>query len=268
MEPATIVILAPRITDDSVSIWRQCINIGWKPERLQGWRVPDALLNLRDQIVIYGEPLFAEAVADQLGLVLLEPSIDWLPNLPQEYVSRKVCRRTLREAGLERFPVFVKPAEGKVFEARVYDESSELPGGEQVDQTLEVLVSEIVDFRLEVRCIIRDRKLVTLSPYWRNDALAQNSSGAWVFIEDEELQARGFANWILTDQRIALPPACTLDIGRLGSGKWAVVEANPIWGAGLYGGDPLEILLSIRQAIKPKSKIDASDQIWISKRNG
>lgn len=80
--PIPIVVLAPRMTDDSKAVWRTCIELGWKPERLQGWRAPDHLATTDRPVIIYGEPLFAEAVCDQIGLVLLEPPIDWLTTVP------------------------------------------------------------------------------------------------------------------------------------------------------------------------------------------
>jgi hypothetical protein len=32
--------------------------------------------------VLYGEPLFADVVAGAVGVVLLQPTANWLPNLP------------------------------------------------------------------------------------------------------------------------------------------------------------------------------------------
>lgn len=261
------LLLAPRVTDDSVAMWRAAIAMGWSVQRLNGWRVPESLSGHASELVIYGEPLFAEAVADQLGLVLLEPSVDWLTKLPPEFLLRRVTLMNLDEARALSEPAFVKPAEGKVFEARVYSSGQELPGPDLVDSSLPVLCSEIVDFRLEVRSIIHLGEVVTLSPYWRDGALALDANETWAFLENEENQARDFLAQFLSDESVKLPPACTVDVGLLRNGRWAVIEANPIWGAGLYGGVPEKILCAMVDSIKTRSQVQEHDKTWISKRN-
>ena len=265
-ENVPTVILAPRVTDDSVSIWRTCLEKGWPVVRLQGWRVPDSLLSLKGDFVMYGEPLFAEAAADQLGLVLLEPSIDWLTTVPREYLSRDIQMTTLGAAREMSAPAFVKPADGKIFEPKVYASGTHLPTEDHVDASIPVLISGIMDFRLEVRCFVRGRTIVTLSPYWRNDELARDEEENWVFLTGEENSARNFATGVLADSRVALPPACTLDVGLNSDRTWAVIEANPCWGAGLYGCDPAEVLLTLKEAVIRKSNVAKSELHWISKR--
>src|SRR5436190_12812925 len=77
-----LLLLAPRVTDDSVAVWRTALANGWTSQRLSNWRVPEELKTRTGDFVIYAEPLFAEAVADQLGLALIEPPPSWLPSLP------------------------------------------------------------------------------------------------------------------------------------------------------------------------------------------
>ncbi len=250
-------------------MWRTCLELGWKPTRLAGWRVPDELVQEIQgggDVVLYGEPLFAEAVADQLGLVLLEPAIDWLTTVPQEYLSREISLMSLGEARGMTSPAFVKPADGKIFEPKVYASGEELPTEEHVDASIPVLRSRILDFRLEVRCFVRSRDIVTLSPYWRNDDLAMDDSGAWSFRPGEEQGAGSFARRVLSDSRVELPPACTLDVGLDAGGEWVIIEANPCWGAGLYGCDPAAVLETIRMAVIHRRKVGSQHLKWISKR--
>ena len=47
-----------------------------------------------------------------------------------------------------------------------------------------------------------------------------------------------FARSVLEDPTVELPPAVTLDVGRIASRGWAVIETNPAWASGLYGCDP------------------------------
>lgn len=260
------VLLGPRATDDSVAIWRVCVANHWSVHRIQAWRVPDELRSRQNNIVIYGEPLFAEAVADQMGLTLLEPSIEWLITVPQKYLSRQIDFMTLGSARQLETTAFVKPADGKIFEPRVYASGKDLPSEEQVDQDIPVLRSGIMDFRLEVRCFVLNRKLMTMSPYWREGELARSADDQWPFLPNEETDAHTFAESVLSDSSVALPPACTLDVGRTHEGTWAVIEANPCWGAGIYGCDPSLVLQTIRSAIIRRTEITASHRPWISKR--
>ncbi|HEY1048810.1 MAG TPA: ATP-grasp domain-containing protein [Prosthecobacter sp.] len=234
--------------------------------RLQGWRVPDSLLAYGGDVVLYGEPLMAEAVADQMGLALLEPEIDWLTRVPFEHVSREIQIMTLGEARLLASSAFVKPADGKIFDPRVYATGADLPSDGSVDQDIPVLRSSIMDFRLEVRCFIADRQIVSMSPYWRDGVLARTNDGGWPFLETEEPEARGFAEQVLADQSLDFPPGCTLDVGKTTAGIWAVIEANPSWGAGLYGCDPLAVMQAIRVAVKRRSDLVTHELRWISRR--
>lgn len=228
-------------------------------------KVPDHLMGKPGDFIIYGEPLFAEAVADQLGLLLLEPPIDWLTSIPRELKSRDVAMTTLAEARPETRPQFVKPADGKIFDPKVYQSGTELPTEDHVDGSIPVLCSGIVDFRLEVRCFVHQRKVLTLSPYWRDDALAERDGG-WPFETAEKELARDFATKVCESAEVGLPPACTVDVGRLADGSWAVIEANPCWGAGLYGCDPALVLSALRSSIVRADEATDSDRKWVSKR--
>lgn len=261
-----LVILGPRATDDSITIWRTCLAQGWPVHRLQGWRVPDSLLAEFGDVVIYGEPLMAEAVADQMGLVLLEPAIDWLTKVPFEHVSREIQIMTLGEARELASRAFVKPADGKIFEPKVYESGKELPSDESVDQDIPVLRSGALDFRLEVRCFVCQRQIVSISPYWREGALAKSEGGEWPFLGYEEKEVRDFAERVLADARIDFPPGCTLDVGKTSDGCWAVIESNPSWGAGLYGCNPLAVMQAIRVAVKRRNDLKPDDLRWISRR--
>src|SRR5689334_15236133 len=107
------LILPPRYTPDSVALWRAALTAGWRAERLQGWRVPDGLRG--QDVVLYGEPLFARIVASDLDLALLEPPFGWLADLPAPYRNRAVRLTTLAKARQEPVPTFIKPADDKYF---------------------------------------------------------------------------------------------------------------------------------------------------------
>src|SRR5438094_7670873 len=91
------LILSSRYTDDSQILWRAAIRQRWDVKRLSGWRVPEDVRQAPDP-VIYAEALAAPLLAEQFGVALEEPPIDWLPNLPLEYRKRRVYLSTLGQA--------------------------------------------------------------------------------------------------------------------------------------------------------------------------
>jgi len=260
------VLLAPRATNDSIRVWETANALGWPTRRLGSWRVPEGLADAATDFVIYAEPLFAEAVSDQLGLILLEPPLDWLCRLPHAFGKRRIVLLPLSEARFLMEPAFIKPAEGKVFEARIYQNGSDLPTDDTVDGNLPVLCSEPFDFQFEVRTFLCGRELLSFSPYWRNGALAQTEAGDWPFLNSEEAEARGFLEEILASPDVELPPACVLDLGRTSQGEWAVIEANPCWGAGLYGCSASTALEAGRHALKRVAAMKEEDWRWTSPR--
>lgn len=260
-----LLLLAPRVTDDSVAVWRAAISAGWSCQRLPGWRAPEHLKNLGAEIVIYAEPLFAEAVADQLGLLLLEPPADLLTTLPERFLQREVKIVALSEARNLEEPVFVKPADGKVFDPKVYSSGKALPEVEQIGD-IPVLTSTPLPFALEVRFFVLDGAPVTASPYWRNDHLAQATDGTWPFLANEEGDSLSFACEVMNACADLFPPAFVLDVGLTELG-WVVIEANPCWGAGLYGCAPILALQTARRAVVKAATADEQARRWVSKRN-
>jgi hypothetical protein len=202
------------------------------------------------EVVLYGEPLFAAVVAEGLGITLLEPPFDWLPTLPEEYRQRDVCAATLEEARQLRHPAFIKPADDKCFPAAVYPDGSRLPGDAVLPGETVVLIAEPVRWEVEFRCFVREREVVTLSPYLRNGELVRTPDGRW---EDSRTElARAFAARVVSDRAVASPAAVVVDVGLIVGRGWAVVEANAAWGSGIYGCDPIAVLNVVRRACRPQ----------------
>lgn len=109
---------------------------------------------LSKDVAIYGEPLFAQHVAQVLGLGLVEPPINWLPQLPDSWRGRDVQLMKLAEARQVATRSFIKPADEKCFDARIYSNGSELPAPGPLPEALPVLVQEVVQWVTEFRCFV------------------------------------------------------------------------------------------------------------------
>lgn len=239
------LVLTPRYTGDSQLLWSAALRRGWHVERLQTWRIPEHLRQAAHP-VLYVEALFGPMLADELGVRLLEPPDDWLVGLPAEYRLRDIRLTTLEQARASRTPAFVKPPADKSFPARVYTGAElpdELPGG------MPVLVSEVVAWESEFRCMILDRELRTFSLYARHGELQDDED--YAATDDEAAALTGFVSRLLADPRVELPRAIVVDVGVIAGRGWACVEANGVWGAGIYACDPDEALEVIRHATRP-----------------
>ena len=236
------LILSPRYSDDSIRLRRAAVALGWDVMRLASWRCPDDLEP--EEPVLFAEPLFNDAVAEQLGLQVVEPPEDFLARLPEEYVKRQVRLTTALEARTLPGPVFLKPPNRKTFPARVYASGAELPEMPDDDP---VLVSEPVEWAAEFRFFVRDRRVRAWSPYWLNGAIARHAD-EWVVEPDTAEATRGLVDRLLGDPDVGLPLAFVLDAGVIRGVGPAVVEANEASGAGLYGCDPREVLEVLRVA--------------------
>ena len=257
------LILPPRYTDDSIALWRAAMAMGWTTMRLQGWRItPDSSI---DEPVPYGEPLFVAAVAEQLGLAALEPPFDFLAHLPECFRRREVRFGHGGDIASYRFPAFMKPADDKCFPAVVYQASAEL-GRFTIPDATPLLWSEPVSWDVEFRCFIADRRCLTLSTYACKGTLALANDGSWPCSDTELSAANSFLQELLSCADVALPPAVVIDLGLIAGRGWAVVEANPCWGAGIYGCDPQQVLKALRLGVLPAVALRLEDMRWIAER--
>lgn len=277
------LILPPRFSDDSIRMWRAATSSGWDALRMTGWRLDDdtrAQLTERE-VAGYGEPLFVAALAEQLGRVLLEPRLFWLPQLPLHYRRRAVRsgrfgalltgvsgeQPTAPSAAAARtsaqpidLPIFAKPADDKAFPARVYHSAKELAELSFVDADTPVLLSEPVHWSVEFRAFILDRRVVALSPYARDGALQTSARPG------EPDGAERFLGDLLADDGVSIPPAVVVDVGEIRGRGWAVIEANPCFGAGLYECDPTAVLPVLKRAFARLDQLSAADKQWVLTR--
>ncbi len=257
-----ILVLPPRQTPDANAIRKAAEAAGWRIEQLTSWRAPDTLRG--HDLVLYGEPLFADVVTPALGLALLEPPVDWLVRVPAAYRQRAVSLTTLGAISTQHEPAFIKPAADKCFPARLYDTGASLLASIQgLPDVTPVLVAEPVQWEIEFRCFILERRVATLSPYLRNGALARTSDGSWFASTQEWQDARAYAATVVADPHVPLPPAVVVDVGRITGRGWAVVEANAAWGSGIYGCEAQRLLPVLRRASLNRNEVAPEDQVWV-----
>jgi hypothetical protein len=254
------LILTRRFTPDSNALWNAAIAAGWDVERLQSMRPPPDLA--AREPVFYGETLWADAVAETLGIDVLQPTTDGLPRLPERDLKRRVRLATLAEARAFDMPMFVKAPDEKWITARVYGSGKDIEA-QDVEPLAPVLISEPVRFRLEFRTFVLERGVAALSPYIRDGDVARDDEGDWSAPPAQVAACRAFADELLADPEVALPPAVVIDVGQLDDGAWAVVEANACWASGICGCEPAAVLRVLRRASVPAGSVADADRTWV-----
>lgn len=254
------LVLSQRYSTDSSALWRAALDAGWDVERVRGFAIDPALAG-RDP-VLYGETLFADAVARTLEIALLQPTDDWLPRLPERYRMRSVRLVPVDEARALTSPTFIKPPDEKWFPARVYATGAAMDLGPEIGPDLLVLVADPVVFEVEFRIFVLERSIVASSVYIRGGDIAQ-VGGEWPASPGEEAAALSFARALLADPAVELPGAVVLDVGHIRDRGWAVVEANAAWASGLCGVDPRAVLPVLRRAAVCMNKVHSEDEPWV-----
>lgn len=238
------LVLSPRDTEDGRRLAEAARAAGWAVHRLEGWRAPAGWTPEPD-LALYGEPLFCRVLAAQLGRVLLEPNHDWLARLPAWATRRRVRCIRLGDVPSEAFPVFLKPPDDKLFPARVYDGPEPFLARPDLPPDEPVIASEPVRFATEHRVHLLDGAAVACSRYSVGGALSVDAA------DPDRAEAMAFAAKVA--QADPVPPAVVVDVGRLEDGSWAVVEANPAFGAGIDAAAPLPVLDVLRSACRPQA---------------
>ncbi|MGC0415656.1 ATP-grasp domain-containing protein [Embleya sp. AB8] len=243
--PDRVLILAPRSTDTDRALTSAAHRRDLPVRRLHTWRAPADLVGTRAHL--YAGPLFADALARELDLGLLEAPEDWLANLPRELTRREVTATTLGHAWTLRRPMFVKPPNDKSFAAKVYRDGTGLPGSDAADPDTVVLVSEAITFRAEYRLFCLDGVVHAASRY----AVAGDLDIAPIRACAQGRDALAFGADVLAAAGAELPSAIVVDVGDTDLG-WAVVEANAAWASGGYAADIDRVLDVVLRAGGPR----------------
>lgn len=238
----------------------------WNHQWIGLRRVPEQLHGT--EFGLYAQTDVALGVARRHDLALIEPSFDILARFPERHVCRQMRFMPLTQAKTIREPVFVKPADctHKCFDAAVYESGWHILCADDLDPMTPVLVSEPVEWAVEYRAIVLERRVVTFSPYIRGGWRACDTEGNWPYPAAEGAEAIAFCESIMADQTIDLPPVFTLDIGMIEGRGWAIVELNPVWCSGLLGCDLSRMLLPLLRACWRRELLPVGERKWVLAR--
>lgn len=237
-----ILITQPRVGtshNEILALQMAARGLGWDVlPAPSGWRLDEDLTKQGLTGVPYGSQTFCEVIAQQMGWELKQNSFDWLANVPKHFLKRQVDFMTLGEAKKLQTTKFIKPADDKVFEAKVYA-PGELVVPDVVTDDTPTLVSDVVSFDLEYRCFVKDAKVATWSNYVCHEHIADPKY--WDMVPADLEAPASFVESMLSGWGVTAVPS-VVDVGRIPGKGWAIIETNQCWASGLYGCDPLRAL--------------------------
>ncbi|MFJ2738597.1 ATP-grasp domain-containing protein [Streptomyces sp. NPDC087440] len=241
----TTLVLPPRLTASARTMRDAAHERGLTTVQLSTFEAPPELRAEH----IHAGPSFADVVAPELGVALLQAPEDWLARLPRAFTRRDVVLMPLREAQTLRRPAFVKSPNDKQIRAMVYTDGSRLPGADEMDAETPVLVSDVVEFAAEYRLYLLDGTVHTGSRYAEHGRLSLGPLSQ---------DASAFGTELLSACGRTLPSAVVVDVGRTG-GQWAVIEANAAWASGRYTADPQRALDVLLRSSAPAATMAPDD---------
>lgn len=215
-----------------------------------GWRLDEEVINSRETGVPYGSQTFCEVIAQQMNWKLWQQPFNWLAKLPREFTKRQVDFMPLSDAKKIIERKFIKPADDKCFDAKVYD-PGEFKPHKSISDDYPVLVSDVVEWSMEYRTFVGKGKSSHFPFTWSNylfhgqinePTLHRMIPGDLVHID---LFMRDLL-WACFKDGLAGP--CVIDVGIIPGKGWAVIETNQAWASGLYGCDALGALKVMEQA--------------------
>ena len=237
---------------------------GWRVIACNGQSLPAVPVN---EPALYVTTDFARVTARTLGIALLEPPLDLLARVPEQFSRRQVELVTFKDLERLKSPTFVKPADplDKWFDAGIHADVRDIRTKGRVSWDAPVLLSEPVEWSVEFRYFVLDGKPVAGSRY-----LAYGRP-AWKLFDSNRPEpmptvCSSFVERLCADMGARLPPAFVVDAGLIDERGWAVVEFNPAWCAGLLGADPGPVLAVLRRATRGRTELSVADRQWLIER--
>lgn len=249
-----LLITQPRVGtshNEILSLQIAAEGLGWDVVPAPyGWRLDDDLIQSGAEGVPYGSQAFCEVIAQQMGWELLQQPFDWLAKLPRQYTDRQVDFMTLADAKKITERKFIKPADDKCFDAKIY-EPGEFQPPECIQDDYPVLVSDIVEWDMEYRVFVskNDFRPLTWSNYLFHGQI--NDPKLHRTIPGDLPHIENYMYGLLENCYLnRMNASCVIDIGVIHNKGWAVIETNPAWASGLYGCDPGLALVAMKESCR------------------
>jgi hypothetical protein len=136
----------------------------------------------------------------------------------------------------------------KIYEAGTFDYTSNVDPkySELVADDSPTLISDVVEFTSEFRCYVKNQKVQTWSCYIHDGVINHDENWRNPSIFDGLEPPDAFVNRML--ETVHSEPS-VIDVGIVPGLGWAIIESNQAWASGIYGCDPVESLLVMKESV-------------------
>ncbi|MBO9658123.1 MAG: ATP-grasp domain-containing protein, partial [Chitinophagaceae bacterium] len=195
---------------------------------------------LLKELAVYGNQTFSLVLAQIYELELISPDDSLIATLDEKWLKRNVQLTSLANLPSQNFPVFIKPAIPKQFQAAVFQSyagiaaiTNELLGNEPV------LVSAIIpDISAEARAYVLNGVIKDIALYEGAGDLEQ----AMIFLES-----------FLSINGDTIPDTVIIDLADSKERGWFILEFNACWGGGLNNCKGERVIACIEAATRNKT---------------
>jgi hypothetical protein len=236
------LILTPNKQVDVTRLSQTACALGWSIFD-RGWNIPKHILKAPG--AVYGERIFCEVIAEQMGWKLLSNTPDWITTLPEEYVSRKISFTNLITARNITDEKFITSCVGKCFEAKVYSSGAELIANEDYDE-ISVLVSDVMKFTSKYRCFVKNKKVIAVCCYYYKDWNKEPEINSPANYNTNSEPVIKFVNDMLANEKVNCVASTCIDVGRFKKDTYAVINSKPSYMSGFYGCEIVAALDAIK----------------------
>lgn len=174
------------------------------------------------QIAIYGNPEFANRLAEMYNVRLITPDRKAILKIRTDLLEREVKCSTIGAVSRDHFPAFISPVVPKVFPAGVYKNVQHFKETvEGIRRKEEVLISPVIhDITAKARGFVLNGKMMAAAIYEGESFMHWNG---------------GIIDIIAYQYRSMMPSTYVIDIAETREKGWMLLDFKSTWEADLRG---------------------------------
>jgi ATP-grasp domain-containing protein len=237
-----IFVIAPTANEDTNYLAKSAEAIGYNViVPTSGWGLSKELRGKPG--MVYGPKMFCEVIAEQMNWELLSTHPNWITTLPKNFVNREVYFTSVRNARKVASEKYFKLTDIQYFSPSVRASGKELPDHEIYNDS-PILVSDVMRFTSEYRCVVKNRKAITACCYQKLQVSEDKNN--YNFNHENIVR---FINLLLEDGKVSCVPGFVIDIGKYGMDKFAIIDSKPAYSSRLFGCEPIAMLDAIKASV-------------------
>lgn len=237
-----IFVIAPTVDDEALYLAKSAEAIGYDVViATSGWKLPDDVLHKPG--MVYGRKIFCEVIAHQMNWRLLYNRPDWITTLPKNFVNREVVFTSVKDARKEKSEKYYKLTDMQHFLPSIRISGKELPSHSVYDDS-GILVSDVMRFTSEYRCVVKDRVAITACCYSKLKDVENKNN----YLFNHELVIK-FINLLLEEGKVECVPGAVIDIGKYDKDKFAIIDSKSAFSSRLFGCEPIAMLNAIQASV-------------------